>query len=96
MSGLAIYGKRSLYRAIASLCRQTAALRPMQGRSWLAQAADWEKRAVTNLERYLASSAARLLDCARRRGSTAQFRHPLRSHVLFVSTRAAPIEVPRS
>nr|WP_128916075.1 hypothetical protein [Bradyrhizobium nanningense] len=39
-------------RAIASLCRQAAASRPIQGGSLLAQAAEWEERAVAELERY--------------------------------------------
>ncbi len=44
------------YRAIASLCRQTAAFRPIQGCSLLAQAAEWEERAVAELERHFMSS----------------------------------------
>ncbi|MGY2811854.1 hypothetical protein ACVIHF_008584 [Bradyrhizobium sp. USDA 4506] len=44
------------YRAIASLCRQTAAFRPIQGCSLLAQAAEWEERAVAELERHFTSS----------------------------------------
>jgi hypothetical protein len=38
------------YRAIASLCRQTAAFRPEQRISLLQQAADWERLAVTELD----------------------------------------------
>jgi hypothetical protein len=38
------------YRAIASLCRQTAAFRPEQKMSLLQQAADWERLAVRELE----------------------------------------------
>jgi hypothetical protein len=38
------------YRAIASLCRQTAAFRPEQKMSLLQQAEDWERLAVTELE----------------------------------------------
>ncbi len=37
------------YRAIACLCRQTAAFRPAQRMSLLAQAEDWERLAVTEL-----------------------------------------------
>jgi hypothetical protein len=37
------------YRAIASLCRQTAAFRPEQRISLLRQAEDWERLAVTEL-----------------------------------------------
>ncbi len=38
------------YRAIASLYRQTAALRPGQSWSLLGQAKDWERRALAELE----------------------------------------------
>jgi hypothetical protein len=38
------------YRAIASLCRQTAAFRPLQRWSLLEQAEEWEHRAVAELE----------------------------------------------
>jgi len=38
------------YRAIASLCRQTAAFRPEQRISLLQQADDWERLAATELE----------------------------------------------
>ena len=40
------------YRAIASLYRQTAAFRPLHSCSLLAQAKDWEYRAVAELEAY--------------------------------------------
>jgi hypothetical protein len=40
------------YRAIASLCRQTAAFRPLQRWSLLEQAEEWERAAVTELEAY--------------------------------------------
>jgi hypothetical protein len=40
------------YRAIASLCRQAAALRPVQRHSLLAQAEEWEHQAVSELEVY--------------------------------------------
>jgi hypothetical protein len=40
------------YRAIASLCRQTAAFRPEQKWSLLQQAEDWERRAMFELESY--------------------------------------------
>ena len=40
------------YRAIASLYRQTAAFRPLQRHSLLGQAAEWEDRAVVELEAY--------------------------------------------
>ena len=38
------------YRAIASLCRQTAAFRPEQRLSLLQQAEDWERLAVMELD----------------------------------------------
>jgi hypothetical protein len=40
------------YRAIASLYRQTAAFRPPQSCSLLAQAKEWEYLALTELESY--------------------------------------------
>jgi hypothetical protein len=40
------------YRAIASLYRQTAAFRPLQGWSLLEQAERWEHLAVAELEAY--------------------------------------------
>jgi hypothetical protein len=40
------------YRAIASLCRRTAAFRPLQSRSLLRQADEWEHLAVAELEAY--------------------------------------------
>jgi hypothetical protein len=40
------------YRAIASLYRRTAAFRPLQSRSLLGQAEEWEHRAVAELEAY--------------------------------------------
>jgi hypothetical protein len=40
------------YRAIASLCRQTAALRPLQSWSLQDQAEGWEHLAVAELEAY--------------------------------------------
>ena len=40
------------YRAIASLYRQTAAFRPLQSRSLLDHAQEWENLALTALESY--------------------------------------------
>ena len=40
------------YRAIASLYRQTATFRPLQSRSLLGQAKEWEHLALTELESY--------------------------------------------
>ena len=48
------------YRAIASLYRQTAALRPLQSCSLLGQAREWEILALTELESYFMASR---LDC---------------------------------
>jgi hypothetical protein len=42
------------YRAIASLCRQTAAFRPLQRLSLLQQAEDWERLATMELESHCA------------------------------------------
>ena len=52
MSSLAILENVRRYRTIASLYRQTAAFRPLHSRSLLAQARDWEHRAVAELEAY--------------------------------------------
>ena len=51
MTGLAILENVRRYRAIASLYRRTAAFRPLNSCSLLAQAKDWE-RAVAELEAY--------------------------------------------
>jgi hypothetical protein len=45
------------YRAIASLYRQTAALRPLQRASLLGQADEWEHLAIETLEAYFADVA---------------------------------------
>ena len=52
MNGLAIMENVRRYRTIASLCRQTAAYRPLHSGSLLAQAKEWEYRAVAELEAY--------------------------------------------
>ena len=52
MNGMAIMENIRRYRTIASLYRQTAAFRPLHSCSLLAQARDWEHRAVTELEAY--------------------------------------------
>jgi len=52
MNGLAIMENVRRYRTIASLCRQTAAYRPTHSCSLLAQASEWEHRAVAELEAY--------------------------------------------
>jgi hypothetical protein len=55
MNGMAIMENVRRYRAIASLCRQTAAFRPLNSGSLLAQAKEWEHRAVAELEAYYAA-----------------------------------------
>ena len=50
MSGLAVLENVRRYRTIASLCRQTAAFRPAQRSTLLAQAYEYECRAMTELE----------------------------------------------
>jgi hypothetical protein len=52
MNGLAIMENVRRYRAIASLYRRTAAFRPHNSCSLLAQAKEWEHRAVAELESY--------------------------------------------
>ena len=72
MDGQAILENVRRYRAIASLYRQTAAFRPHQ-RSLLEQAAEWESRALAELEAYFHGTDHRrelsVLDC--RAGLTA-------------------------
>lgn len=50
MSGNAASDNVRRYRTIASLCRQTAAFRPAQKWSLLAQAYEYERLALTELE----------------------------------------------
>jgi hypothetical protein len=52
MNSLAILENVRRYRTIASLYRQTAAFRPVHSCSLLAQAREWEHRAVAELEAY--------------------------------------------
>jgi hypothetical protein len=52
MNGMAILENVRRYRTIASLCRQTAAFRPLHSGSLLEQAREWEHRAVAELEAY--------------------------------------------
>ena len=52
MNSLAILENVRRYRTIASLYRQTAAFRPIHSCSLLAQAKEWEHRAVAELEAY--------------------------------------------
>jgi hypothetical protein len=53
MIGEAVSQNVRRYRAIASLCRQAAAFRPVQKFSLLQQAEDWERLAVVELEAYV-------------------------------------------
>nr|WP_225138523.1 hypothetical protein [Bradyrhizobium yuanmingense] len=52
MTGLAVMENVCRYRAIASICRQTAVFRPVQRGSVLTQPEEWERRAVVELERH--------------------------------------------
>ena len=52
MNGNAILENVRRYRTIASLCRQTAAFRPLQRWSLLERADEWERLALTELEGY--------------------------------------------
>ena len=54
MIGEAVSENVRRYRAIASLCRQAAAFRPVQQFSLLQQAEDWERLAL--IEAYFARS----------------------------------------
>jgi hypothetical protein len=55
MNGEAVLENVRRYRAIASLYRQTAAFRPLQRCSLLAQAGAWEHMATAELEGYFAT-----------------------------------------
>jgi hypothetical protein len=55
MNGEAILENVRRYRTIASLYRQTAAFRPIQRYSLLAQAEEWEHLATAELEGYFAA-----------------------------------------
>ncbi|MGY3449378.1 hypothetical protein [Bradyrhizobium sp. USDA 4353] len=58
MNGEAVLENVRRYRTVASLYRQTAAFRPHQRDSLLAQAAEWESRAVAELEAYFVARQA--------------------------------------
>ena len=60
MNGEAVLENVRRYRTVASLYRQTAAFRPHQRDSLLAQAAEWEGRAVAELEAYFLARQATL------------------------------------
>jgi hypothetical protein len=59
VSGKAILENVRRYRAIASLYRQTAAFRPLQRLSLLAQAREWEGRALAELEAHFSPRESR-------------------------------------
>jgi hypothetical protein len=52
MSNKAVLENVRRYRAVASLYRQTAAFRPIQRHSLLAEAERWEHLALSELEAY--------------------------------------------
>jgi hypothetical protein len=58
MSGVAILENVRRYRTIASLCRQTAAFRPAQKWTLLAQAFELERLAIAELEAHYIGAAA--------------------------------------
>jgi hypothetical protein len=58
MSGKAVLENVRRYRTIASLYRQTAAFRPAQKCSLLAQAYEYECRAMTELEAHFTTPAS--------------------------------------
>ena len=58
MSGKAVFENVRRYRTIASLYRQTAAFRPDQKCSLLAQAYEYEHCAMTELEAYFTIPAS--------------------------------------
>jgi hypothetical protein len=65
MSGKAVLENVQRYRTIASLYRQTAAFRPTQKRSLLAQAYEYERLAITELEaHFMIGSSASKCDLA--------------------------------
>jgi hypothetical protein len=60
MNGKAILENVRRYRTIASLHRQTAALRPHQRLTLLEQAHDWETRALAELEAHFSLPDSRV------------------------------------
>jgi hypothetical protein len=55
MSNNAVLENVRRYRAVASLYRQTAAFRPIQRHSLLAEAERWEHLALSELEAYFSA-----------------------------------------
>jgi hypothetical protein len=55
MSNKAVLENVRRYRAVASLFRQTAAFRPLQRHSLLAEAVHWEHLALSELEVYFSA-----------------------------------------
>jgi hypothetical protein len=60
MNGNAVLENVRRYRAIASLYRQTAALRPLQRLSLLEQAGEWEDLAIAELEAHFERRESRV------------------------------------
>ncbi len=58
-SAAAVFENVRRYRTIASLYRQTATFRPLLRSSLLAQAEEWEHRAVAELEAYFSARSVR-------------------------------------
>jgi hypothetical protein len=58
MSSNAVLENVRRYRAVASLYRQTAAFRPLQRHSLLAEAERWEHLALSELEVYFSAQAS--------------------------------------
>ena len=56
MNDEAVFENVRRYRAIASLCRQTATFRPLQKFSLLQQAEDWERLAMRQLGAHVDSN----------------------------------------
>ena len=64
MSRNAVLENVRRYRAVASLFRQTAAFRPMQRHSLLAEAAHWEHLALSELEAYFSTCGPQRAEAA--------------------------------
>ena len=62
MSSNAVLENIRRYRAVASLYRQTAAFRPIQRHSLLAEAERWEHLALSELEAYFSTCGAQRIE----------------------------------
>jgi hypothetical protein len=60
MNGKAVLENVRRYRTIASLCRQTAAFRPLQRWSLLERADEWERLALAELEAHYVNFSSRV------------------------------------